>query len=435
MINFFTLPEALQYIIIIFNLSVLILNIYCFISCLILKTKKEYLISNTLLMIISSAIFVILVSANFSHRSHNKIFPLISQLCSEYTLPIIAAIISIAVFSAFAFHSINISRKNHITTASIKEAMDMLPAGLCYHKPDGLPKLINYRMESLCRLITGEALFDANEFWKRLSQGFVIYGNRVLQSGNNPIIILADSTAVSFKRETVEISGESLFEIRATDITKQYALNLELQEYNNELRSLNRRLQEYGENVTDITREKEILSAKVSIHDLLGKALLITKRFIENEGSDISRQELIETWEAAIYLFSGGFIEEQEENSLDELYDAAKIMGISLKINGHIPKDNNVLRFLMGGARECLTNAVHHAGATRLTVNIFYNYYYTVIEYTNDGEAPKAPVCEGGGLSFLRQIVEKDGGTMEVISYPRFVLRLKILSKEVYRNV
>ena len=42
----------------------------------------------------------------------------------------------------------------------------------------------------------------------------------------------------------------------------------------------------------DITREREILTAKVNIHDMLGKALLVTKRYIENGDVDVSKKEL-----------------------------------------------------------------------------------------------------------------------------------------------
>ena len=85
----------------------------------------------------------------------------------------------------------------------------------------------------------------------------------------------------------------------------------------------------------------------------------------------------------------------------------------------------------MSGARESLTNAVHHAKASELTVTLYYEYSFFVIEYTNDGIEPSKPVSEGGGLSSLRQSVESEGGIMETEIFPRFVLRLKIPSKEV----
>ena len=110
-------------------------------------------------------------------------------------------------------------------------------------------------------------------------------------------------------------------------------------------------------------------------------------------------------------------------------------MGISLKVIGHIPKDNRLLRFIMSGARECLTNAVHHASASELYITLYERYGMFIIEYTNDGVKPEKEISEGGGLSSLRQSVEKDGGIMETQITPQFILRLKIPTKEINRCI
>jgi len=337
----------------------------------------------------------------------------------------------LSVLSVLSLYLVEKWKREHITPASIKEGIDRLPAGLCYHSEEGVPRLINHRMDGLCRRITGEPLFDGNELWRRLTKGEVLPGNSVEKWGDNPIISLSDGSTVSFTKIEREIGGRKMYEIRATDITKQYGLNLELQEYNNELRSLNTRLQEYGESVYDITREREILTAKVNIHDMLGKALLVTKRFIESGDEGITKNELTDMWKGTLYLFDGGFTEESESRNLDELYDAAKLMGINLTVKGVIPADNRLLRFIMSGARECLTNAVHHAKASELFITLYREYSFFVVEYTNDGEKPANPISEGGGLSSLRQSVESEGGIMETEISPQFVLRLKIPSKEV----
>ena len=67
------------------------------------------------------------------------------------------------------------------------------------------------------------------------------------------------------------------------------------------------RLQQYGETVWDITREREILAAKVKIHDMLGKAQLVTRRYIETGGADMTKKELTDIWNGTLYLFDGGF--------------------------------------------------------------------------------------------------------------------------------
>jgi hypothetical protein len=63
-------------------------------------------------------------------------------------------------------------------------------------------------------------------------------------------------------------------------------------------------------------------------------------------------------------------------------------------------------------------------------VKLYSTYTHFIIEYTNDGLQPEGEISEGGGLSSLRQSVETAGGIMETDIYPKFILRLKIPSKE-----
>lgn len=430
MTNFFMLPEYLQYTVIFVNLIALVINIYSVVSCVIFEAHKKRIGINLILTGLNTALFYVFVSVNFANRKSIKGHSLLSELFSKYGWVFITLLALLSVLSVLSLYLVEKWKREHITPASIKEGIDRLPAGLCYHNEKGVPKLINHRMDGLCRYITGEPLFDGNGFWRRLTKGEVLPGNTVVKWGENPIITLYDGNTVSFTKIEREIGGKKLYEIRATDITKQYALNLKLQRNNNELRSLNTRLQEYGENVYDITREREILTAKVNIHDMLGKALLVTKRYIESGDEGITKKELTDMWKGTLYLFEGGFTEGVESGNLDELYDAAKLMGISLTVKGQVPSDNRLLRFIMSGARESLTNAVHHAKASELVITLYREYSFFVIEYTNDGSKPENPVSEGGGLSSLRQSVEGEGGIMETEIYPQFVLRLKIPSKE-----
>ena len=58
--------------------------------------------------------------------------------------------------------------RTHITPMSVKESVDTLPAGLCCSFDDGFPKLVNRRMEEICRSVTGEPLRDAEDFYRVL---------------------------------------------------------------------------------------------------------------------------------------------------------------------------------------------------------------------------------------------------------------------------
>ncbi len=48
------------------------------------------------------------------------------------------------------------------------------------------------------------------------------------------------------------------------------------------------------------------------------------------------------------------------------------------------------------------------------------------IKITNDGEKPKGEIIEGGGLSGLRLLVERENGTMIIHSAPQFELLIEL---------
>ena len=277
MINFFDLPEYLQYSLVFINLLILAVNVYCVIISAVFESKKRYRFLNGFLLVLTAGLFAFSTGANFEYRKISVKTEIFAEPFGNFTIGFIIALVLLLAASLLLLYSVNRWKKERINPGSIKEGVDRLPAGLCYHNEQGVPKLINYQMDNICRIITGEALFDGNAFWRKLTKGYVFPGNVVEKRGNCPIITINDGTTLFFTRVAREIGGKKLYEIRATDITKQFALNIELQKSNNELLSLNRRLKEYGENVWDITREREILTAKVNIHDMLGKALLVLK--------------------------------------------------------------------------------------------------------------------------------------------------------------
>ena len=51
---------------------------------------------------------------------------------------------------------------------------------------------------------------------------------------------------------------------------------------------------------------------------------------------------------------------------------------------------------------------------------------YFVAIFTNNGKHPEKAIIEGGGLSSLRALVEKEYGIMEIESKPRFLLKISL---------
>ena len=116
--------------------------------------------------------------------------------------------------------------------------------------------------------------------------------------------------------------------------------------------------------------------------------------------------------------------------TLDELYKKAAEMHVKLEIDGDLPQSAEQRRLVICAVHECVTNSVYHAQGSFVRVESGRQPQGYIVTITNDGEAPKKPIKEGGGLSSLRKRVEEAGGEMQIFSAPVFSLVLRLTRKE-----
>ena len=204
-------------------------------------------------------------------------------------------------------------------------------------------------------------------------------------------------------------------------------MNRELEMQNRRLEEMNRRLRKYGENIRELTREKETLAAKMRIHDEFGQALLSARRLAVQPSDPAQRAEVLRLWRHSLTMMERMGEEKPPSHSLAGLIEAAKAFGMQFAVDGALPPEGTPCASLLeSAARECLTNAARHADATQLCASLRPSSGGITATFTNDGEAPRAEIAEGGGLSSLRRSVESAGGSMRVESTPRFALTLEL---------
>jgi hypothetical protein len=114
--------------------------------------------------------------------------------------------------------------------------------------------------------------------------------------------------------------------------------------------------------------------------------------------------------------------------------NAAKAIGMQVHVGGHLPVNPQQRKLLAAIGAETLTNAVRHAGAKQLWIDVEETDAAYVIRYTNDGMIRAGRVTEGGGLSTARRKVEAAGGQMTIETEPRFMLTI-IFKKGVTKDV
>ena len=331
----------------------------------------------------------------------------------------ILMIVALIIFIAVKEHHY---RRVLITNTSMRESVNSLSTGLCFSYENGRVLLLNRVMYDLCFKIVGKDLQNANLFWEKLCKGDVLDSVKMIEEDINPSYRLADGSVWTFKREKIN----DYYQLSASEITEILLLTEELEKNNEELVYLNRRLKKYGEDVDELTRSQERLELKARIHRQLGQALLATRRYLSEPESN---EPPMDIWKQSVMLLSK---EAQivEESPMDMLVRFATKTGLDVHITGDFPGEDRVLSIFFQAAAEALTNAVKHANAKTIYIDLTENETHYKVEFRNDGDIPRTSVREGGGLTSLRKKVEFAGGTMSVNYKNEFILTI-IMKKEV----
>ena len=328
--------------------------------------------------------------------------------------------------------------RDMITTRSIKESIDLLPDGVCFSTDRGMPILMNSRMRQLCTEFTGEGLMDTEKFWRDLRNGNVRKGIRPLKQ-REAAFIDTNGQVWDFRRSRLSYGGEKVTEISAVNITTQYHLHKELVARYERLNDVNSRLHHFSEEVEKVTREKEILAAKIKLHDEIGRSLLILRSYLtetpeksaqtetpgkstQTENRDRSR--LLPLWQYIVTSMQEGTILKEREDSLLLLKKEAADFNVDIFLEGLLPANPSVRNVIFAAVRECAGNTAKHARGDRLFITIHDTEENTEVFITNNGNAPGGSIHETGGLKNLRKMVEERGGSMQIKSSPVFVLHL-----------
>ena len=322
-----------------------------------------------------------------------------------------------------AFRDLIIYRINHPTFESIKETMDLLPAGIAFGREDGTAVFSNLTMNRLSRALTGKVFTDMTAF-------------RQAGETEEAQLVLPDGASVWQLTETaLEVDGEPYRQLTATDITEQAAVTKELEEKNAKLRDIHLRLDIYNKQADRIIIAQELLSARMAVHSELGNVLLESRHYLKDPASFDEERLLQALKNTNTYLLREY---EEDDTGRDPLADAletAGAIGVDAVITGRIPAEEPARTVLAAAIRECASNTVKHAEGDTLNAEISSHaerrsesagaQAFTMV-LTNNGRRPDGPLRESGGLRSLRTLVEGNGGSMQAEWQPAFRLTIHI---------
>lgn len=309
----------------------------------------------------------------------------------------------------------------------IKKAIDSYPGGICFSALDGRVILVNAKMNELVLDLTGHTILNAKVTWgelinftkndkaEKLDQSWL---PKDPGNGNENVCqqMFFRFSVGSVWRFEWRLLDSNTVQIEAAEVTELYWLSEELYEHTIRLREMQKRQKALLDNIIETNLNKEILAAKMHIHDELGHCLLAVTKAIAEDSLTENSDALRESWNSTIRDFSNiPTVWTAPDSSLQsELMQVAELIGCKVIFHGKQPKSRKALQLLYAAIREALTNAVRHADATELAVRIDRDEQGYHIGIYNNGKVAVSSITEGNGLGALRQSLEQEGASLEV---------------------
>lgn len=287
--------------------------------------------------------------------------------------------------------------KSNINYYSLKGALDGLKTAVMFENEFNVV-YENLAMKTLLEKLNIKQNQSSFEIWQSLKsrENF-----KIIDEQN--ILVFLDKKVYSFS-----MIKQSKTQIYAFDITKEYLTTTEIENKQNELKTKQTEILQMIENLDEIERQREVLSLKSKLHDIIGQRLFILHHIldvIDEKTFDLnSVKSLLKTMLDEI---DNEDISEAQ-NLQNSIVTAFEMIGFNIEISGEIPKETPKAKALVKIIRECATNAIRHANATKLFVNISNNK----IEISDNGKKQNTSFIEGTGIKGMRLNAKTLGGEL-----------------------
>ncbi|MEE1280722.1 MAG: hypothetical protein UHK60_00505 [Acutalibacteraceae bacterium] len=347
------------------------------------KCRLPKLMSVCIVLLLNIALYVLM-------QIDNRITNTQQGLHIPYVILFAITLLSL-FFSAWSVLSETKNRKI-INNNSIKEAFDNLPTGVCFFNKTGIPVLCNLAMYRFSFAVCGKDLQFVTDLESCLADDFKPIDD-VEKDGK--VFLLKDGSAWRLEKRSFTYKNCNVYtQFIATDVTDLNKNRIELQQENEQLHKVHSDLQRLSANVVAVTREEEILNAKMRVHDEMGRCLVAAQKYLKEDSTENIPDNIVESWQRAVSMLKYNN-DTSEEDMLLQIRKTCEFMKIDFIKTGELPKEGNVAYILTCAVRECVTNAVRYADATKLYANFTENDTEATVTVTNNGKPPENEIVKG----------------------------------------
>ena len=319
-------------------------------------------------------------------------------------------------------------RKSCLRENAVQESLDNLPSGIVFFDGNGMPKLMNRKMYQICQNLAGRDIQNITELEEAL--GHPLKEN-VFYDVDLKVYCFADGSVWKFsEKEIITTAGDHFFQVLASEVSELYRNKVLLKEENQKLQEMSVAMKELSKNVITLTREEEMLSMKMRVHDNLGYSVLAAQRMLLRE-SEADRDVFLSQWKQTLDLLNKDNESVKGEQLHRQVQERAEILGVKIIYTGEQVWESHIFELMDIILLEALSNCVRHAGASELYVKCSSGEQEWIMVITDNGQTTEKDVKEGG-LSGIRKRVEQCGGTLRICAESKFSITVKI-PKEVRR--
>lgn len=337
-----------------------------------------------------------------------------------------AVVVALALYACVSLSWIKRRRRQTLGSNSIKEALDTMPAGVCYFTSRGLVKLCNLQMQRLFHTMAQSDLQSLGELKGALAE--CDRGGGIMRiPGPEPAYLFPDGRVWLYgENQVVTEGGTAYTEAVFSDITQLYEKRREIEEQTRRLREISRKLHILSTNVAAMTKEEETLAFKTQLHDRLGAGLVAARQVLLQDKPAECGSQVFRLWQRSVELLQQDNEAGGERGELPDLLRDGAAIGVEIRFSGELPSDQETRQVFLHALRECLTNCARHAGGTELYARCGRDGSRHLLAVTNNGRPPEGKIIPGGGLTDLRRQTERCGGQLLIQSAPEFCLTLRI---------
>lgn len=337
-------------------------------------------------------VFIIILIALFMQESISR-----NSLFIIALLGIIYEIISL-IYMYFGYY-----KKETITDFSIKKVIDECEFGILVLKGKRA-KLINNKMYEILDKLNIKKDYITNIIKQSIDQLDKNYCVKV--EDKYYVFVINNNEIITF------------------DITEVYKLHQKLNEQNKKLKENNKKILLSIDNIEELEKERNLLKLKNKYHDILGQNLSILQQYLNKE--NITQ----ENFEEIKFMIQKMFIDIEDTDdtnaNLENLIKIHKKNGTDIIIDGKLPQNKETAKVFFEIIREATTNAIRHAGSSKVFVNIKETLEETYMIITNDGRKPNEFITENQGIKDMRRKVKKLGGMFYISTVPEFSVNISI---------